>query len=128
MKTIIAFLKTGFNYCFYKATSFYKRTGGVLDTFASGLAIPVMIVFSLVVSIFRILTYLLGRDLIITETITWIIAIVFCVKYGKRFNEERYKKLEERYKHETNPRAKGVLVFLCLLFSIALMACSILML
>ena len=121
MKTIIAFLKTGFNYCFYKATSFYKRTGGVLDTFASGLAIPVMIVFSLVVSIFRILTYLLGRDLIITETITWIIAIVFCVKYGKRFNEERYK-------HETNPRAKGVLVFLCLLFSIALMACSILML
>ena len=128
MKTIIAFLKTGFNYCFYKATSFYKRTGGVFDTFASGLAIPVMIVFSLVVSIFRILTYLLGRDLIITETITWIIAIVFCVTYGKRFNEERYKKLEERYKHETNPRAKGVLVFLCLLFSIALMACSILML
>ena len=128
MKIIVAFLKTCFNYCFYKATSFYKRTGGVFDTFASGLAIPVMIVFSLVVSIFRILTYLLGRDLIITETITWIIAIVSCVTYGKRFNEERYKKLEERYKHETNPRAKGVLVFLCLLFSIALMACSILML
>ncbi len=128
MKTIIAFLKTGFNYCFCKATSFYKSTGGVLDTFGSGLAIPFMIVFSLVVSILRILTYLLGRDLIITETITWIIAIVFCVTYGKRFNEERYKNLEERYKHETNPRAKGVLVFFCLLFSIALMACSILML
>lgn len=128
MKRIVTLLKAGFDYCFYKASSFYKKTGGVLDTYASGLAIPVLIVFSLIVAVFKILTYLLGRDFIITETITWIIAIVFCVTYGKGFNEEKYRILEERYKNESNPRAKGFLVLFCLILSIICMGCCIILL
>lgn len=112
-------MKTFFEYCFYRASKFYKSWGETNNYYNSGKAVLILALTSNILTLiglfcFFILGYGYSINVVYLVFITLTVLSIFVLR------EKDYKRLEQRYKNEKNSKLKGWLVFFYVIVSFVL--------